>query len=202
MTSEGKKCIDEMYVKIPKECTLNPHRGALLCESELERIWSEEDVKCVLGYSSKLDEDTVFIKNNLLRTLSTLILIKVPDLEPVFDILCPRTSHYQRSCQFPFNKKLLRDRLEVHHSDLFYEKQYIFCPIVIEKQQKAEVVYKDLMHRFPFMEAESTMVSSGGYGNVCRNKIAPQCYRDTTSPELPMYNSIVLHFLILLFSIP
>lgn len=149
---------------------------------------------CVLGYSSNQHEDIRFIKDNLLRTLSTLVLIDVPDLEPVLDLLCPRTSRYQRSHQFPFPKELLNDRLESHHRDLFYEKQYIFCPIVIERQQKAGIIYEDSMHPFPFMETESTTVGSGGYGNVCRNTIAPQCYRDTTSPGLPTDNSKVRYF--------
>ncbi|KAL8628944.1 hypothetical protein Q9189_005329 [Teloschistes chrysophthalmus] len=185
-----------MYEKITKRVYPEyPHQRAFLCETELEQIWSEEDIMCVLGYSSNQHEDIRFIKDNLLRTLSTLVLIDVPDLEPVLDLLCPRTSRYQRSHQFPFPKELLNDRLESHHRDLFYEKQYIFCPIVIERQQKAGIIYEDSMHPFPFMETESTTAVVVAYKVVSNRDDFRQEVEnlDLLKESLTAHKHIVVH---------
>lgn len=190
MTLRRKEFVDEMYKRITlKAYPEYSHPTAFVCETELEQLWSEEDIKRALGYS--FDEDLRSIKGNLLKTLSTLILIDIPNFEQAFDLLCPLASRQRRSCNFPFSKTTL-DCLEIQHRDRFFEKQYLFCPIVIENRPEAGIISKDSMHRFPFMDAESTSVGLGGYGDVRINRIAPQYYRDTSSAGLRTGNSEVL----------
>ncbi|KAL8693316.1 MAG: hypothetical protein Q9218_001835 [Villophora microphyllina] len=188
MASKGKTFIDAMYRRITLKA--HPHYShptAFICESDLKQIWSEEeDIKNVLDCSD--DHYVKFVKENLLPTLSTLILIDASNLKRTLNLLCPSASHQRTDYQFPFPKQDL-GCLDIQHRDHFYEKQYLFCPIVIENRPEAQIFHKDTLYRFPFMETESVTVGSGGYGDVRINKIAPQYYRDTRSTGPNMGNS-------------
>lgn len=184
MTSASDDFLASKYTQITQkaipECS---HPAAFISESALKDVWSEEkDIKRALGTSKK--DDVEFIKNDsdALKTLSTLVLINVLNLKQVLAWLCPQRPRPQAGSRFPFQKDEL-DRLSVQHRDAFFEKQYLFCPIVIENRQNAEIVYKDVMYRWPFMDAESPTVGSGGYGSVRKNRIAPYYYRDHSNPD-------------------
>lgn len=177
MVSARKKLVGNMYKKITSQARPEyGHQKAFICEADLGQIWSKKEIKKVLDYSRGGDFDLV--KNKLLKTLSILILIDVPDLTKALESLCLQPSLRLTDRQLPFSKQDL-DCLGTQKSDQFYEKQFLFCPIVIENRPEAGVIYSDKRCPFPFMEDRSARVGSGGYGSVHRNKIAPQYLRDT-----------------------
>ncbi|KAL8732314.1 MAG: hypothetical protein Q9181_004016 [Wetmoreana brouardii] len=177
MTSDQTRVIDEMYRKITEKIYPGYSQpGPFVCESDLKVIWSDEGyIRRMLDYS---DDDYVhFVKYHLLKTLSTLVLVNVPDPKQALDLLCPDIPRQGLISRFPFPKQAL-GCLPIQQRDSFFEKQYLFCPIVIENRPKAGIIYKDAMYRLPFIDTISPTVGSGGYGNVRINKIAPHYYRD------------------------
>ena len=190
MVFSKEKFLEDIYEKITsKACPFYGHPAAFICESDLEQIWREENnVNRALDSSD--DEYVQYVTEHLLKPLSTLVLINVPDIDPNLKLLCPQNSPRKENIQFPFRKEDL-GCLGIQRRDAFFEKQYFFCPIMIENREKAGIIHEDVLFRMPFMMAESPTIGSGGYGDVHVNQIAPSYYRDTTNPELEVGNTHV-----------
>ncbi|KAL8742844.1 MAG: hypothetical protein Q9190_004738 [Brigantiaea leucoxantha] len=150
--------------------------GAFICKDDLIAIWSDtQDIRQTFEPHSLSQQIMAQMKDvRLLKVLSIFILIEWPDIGQFERFL--DTFPVDRDWSLPLQKEQLHF-LSNPYKDLFYQKQYLFCPLYIENRDTAGVIIKDSKHPLPFV-GQIKEVGSGGYGRVYVTKIAPHSYRE------------------------
>ena len=157
-----------------------------ICEHDLREIWGNFQLQTIFP-SRSWDAQTInLIRNKYLKVLSILIYVGTNSL----DLRAYFRAHFinhpnQRSDQnLPLSLSEL-SFLQGAHSDLFYEQQYAFIPVVIEEHESSHVQMVESNRRLPFIE-DSNEIGWGGYGRITEVEIAPrQLYNQAKQLENP-----------------
>ena len=156
---------------------------AFVCPQDLASIWSIERVHSLFPAGTWTTEQASLISVDLAKILSVLILNGAKDV-----ILQLRSGFFENNASaFYYAGKHLNDKclpldipditfLDAPRRDLFYEKQFIFIPVIIEESHNQNTQDVHIHYRLPF-EYEEKGIGCGAYGTVSKVGIASRHLR-------------------------
>ena len=165
---------------------------AFICQHDLERIWSNnEDFRKTLLPAVWTDDEIVVLRRDFIKILSTLILISAFNTIKNFrSIFFNTITHNQplNDHNLPFTRENLRSFLDIRHTHLFYEKQFVLIPVLLEESEEKPKLDFSSDYRLPFVYERPT-IGFGGYGTVDEVGIAPGYLVDKGRPNWPNVRS-------------
>ncbi|KAF7163793.1 hypothetical protein CNMCM6106_000556 [Aspergillus hiratsukae] len=164
---------------------------SFICKHDLEKLWQDKErIRRLLPAATK-DSVIALVQKELFVILSILVLIgAISQHSDILEKLL-RDDHTPRykDDQIPLSLGRIAEFLEPPHESLFHEKQYLFCPFIIDCNQVDQVrdVKPDL--RLPF--EKQAELGLGSFGQVDLIKIAPRCFRESEGAEYPEVRTFV-----------
>jgi hypothetical protein len=148
---------------------------AFICKKDVEEIWSSnEDIEIILSSPRRWTGDELReIRRDFILTLSILFVINWSQMQEFRVLFYEFKDGEKRRTdnELPYKDELDLDFLE-GHQDSFFEKQYMFKPVIIKQLENSYVQRVDGQLRLPFTE-ENHPLGCGGFGAVYKVKVAP-----------------------------
>ena len=113
---------------------------------------------------------------NYFKIMSILILIKFDNWN-MFDVIFIKSQLSDEKLPFKREKLRSKDFLADYFGREFFDKQWMFCPMIIEESSVLQRCEPE--RRFPFIE-KTEEIGSGSAGRVCKEVIAPHHIRYST----------------------
>lgn len=150
-------------------------------QEELRALWADLGLRRMFPSHSWDDQEIQTIRDGYLKVLSILVMIAWPGV-------CGHDKsrfrkHFLQRPHHDFadpNLPLANERLGFlkEYAINFREKQYAFCPVIIEECEASYIQEVAADRPLPFTEEELPL-GEGASGKVRKAVIARYCYRDT-----------------------
>lgn len=174
--------IEAMQIRIRDEMY---HSGDVskrfIGQQELNALWADLGLRRIFPSHSWEDHEIQTIRDCYLKVLSILVMIAWPgvcghDKSRFRTYFLHRSQHDLADPNLPFANGRLGFLKE--YAINFREKQYAFCPVIIEEREISYIQEVAADRPLPFTEEELPL-GEGASGKVRKAVIAPYCFRDT-----------------------
>ncbi|GIK06666.1 hypothetical protein Aspvir_002316 [Aspergillus viridinutans] len=161
-----------------------------ICKHDLEKLWQDKErIRRLLPDSTKAAV-IALVQREMFVILSVLVLIGAiwQDSDILKKLLKDDDTPRYKDDDIPLSLDRIAEFLDPPHDGLFHEKQFRFCPFIVDCHQTQQVHDVPQNWRLPFDKEEE--LGLGSFGQVDLVKIAPRCFKEVGGAEYPEYHLV------------